>query len=541
MKYQNSLTAKFIIPLILGVLVTLSVGNMFLIMEFQRSSDEQRDQALSALNTEKESATTAQMAALESKADAIGRFMAKTAADFIVSYDFTALQVFQEEAAKDPEVSYSAYLKPDGSNMTQYKLPQGLDDILEKRYPIILDGDNLGFVLLGMTRKGVKSNIENSVNRIKSAVDKVNKSTDESLQRFYTIIFMAIVLVLVIITTINYALFKMHIIRPLAITTRHISNLAQGDGDLTVNIPSRSKDEIGQLGLVVNAFVTKLADMIRIIKHEVDQLSLHAEKMNGFSHDLSSNSDQQREQTNMVASSMLEMTVSLDEVAKNITGAAVSTEQGQVEASNGRNTVDTAIKNIHTLSGEVITANEAITTLKANSHEISEVINVINDIAEQTNLLALNAAIEAARAGEQGRGFAVVADEVRALATRTHQSIQQIQDMIAGVQSNIDTASNVMVKSQTTAKGMVIAVEHAGDSLQSIIEQSNIVNDMTTQIASSTEEQSITMRDLARNVEEIRQISDDTADKAMSAANSSKEQSAMAIRLQTLVSQFRTE
>lgn len=533
-----NLSTKFIPPVVAGALVALSIGAMFIVNETKRASSEQIGISREALTVEQETARQAATDALASKADIIGSFMAKTAADFILSYDFSSLTSFQEEAAKDKDVAYSAYLKPDGEAFTPYKKPEGFE-ILEKRYPIVYDGDTIGYVLIGMSKASVNAGIQLSNERISAAVDKVEATGAHSLERFYIIIIVDMLAIAAILSAVLMYLFRSQVIRPMRETTKLIDSLADGHGDLTVQLPVHSQDEIGKLRMAVNTFVDSLRNMIQTIATEVRQLGTESGELTRFSSELSSNSEQQRSQTTQVATAMNEMTATVQEVARNVSEAANAAEKGQSEAQTGQQVVTATVSSIRKLSDEVDTAANVIARLEESSEKIGSVLDVINGIAEQTNLLALNAAIEAARAGEQGRGFAVVADEVRTLASRTHESTLEIREMIETVQTGTNDAVKVMGRGKEAAKDSVSQVEQAGASLQAILDMVSTITSMTSQIASAAEEQSLTAEEINRNVESIHEISEQTASGAEQTARSSSELSELAHRLEGMVGQFR--
>ncbi len=533
-----SLSAKFIPPVVAGALVAMTIGAMFVVNETKRASSEQTGISRQALTAEQQSAREAATSALASKADIIGSFMAKTAADFILSYDFASLTSFQAQAAKDKDVAYSAYLKPDGSPFTPYKKPEGVE-ILEKRYPIVSDGDTLGYVLIGMSTESVASGIKTSNDRIAAAVKKVDAAGENSLDRFYVIMVVDMLAIAAILSAILMYLFRSQVVRPTRETTKLIETLAAGHGDLTVKLPVTSQDEIGKLRTAVNAFVESLRNMIDTVATEVRQLGAESGELTRFSAELSGQSEQQRSQTTQVATAMNEMTATVQEVARNVSEAAQAAEKGQAEAETGQKVVSATVSSIRKLSDEVESAAAVIARLEESSEKIGSVLDVINGIAEQTNLLALNAAIEAARAGEQGRGFAVVADEVRTLASRTHESTLEIREMIETVQSGTNDAVTAMDRGQSAARDSVSQVEQAGTSLQSILQMVSTITNMTTQIASAAEEQSLTAEEINRNVESIHQISEQSATGAEQTARSSSELSELANRLEGLVGQFR--
>ncbi len=535
-----NLSFKFIPPLLVGTMIAIGIGGVFIINEAKQSSKEQTKISKVAFSVEQQRAKAALLNALNSKADSVGRFMAKTSPDLIISYDFTGLKAFQLEAAKDTDVVYATFIKPDGkSAMTDYKKPKDLSHIVERRYTIKNDGDTLGYVLLGMSTKSVNEGAKISNERISNAIKKVNESSKESMTRLFAIMGGTALAIMAMITGLLIILFRKYILNPLKDTTVLVNSLAQGNGDLTVTLPLNGNDEIDQLKLGVNVFVESIRNMIEIIVSEVQYLSKETVQLNTFSRELSNQSEQQRSQTTQVATAMNEMVATVSEVSRNVQEAANAANEGREQSEKGKAVVASTVSSIRHLSQEVESAAQVIADLSESSERIGSVLDVINGIAEQTNLLALNAAIEAARAGEQGRGFAVVADEVRTLASRTHVSTLEIREMIERVQSGTSDAVSAMERGQAAAKESVEQAENAGTSLELIHGVVQNINQMTIQIAAAAEEQNTTTDEINRNIETINSISEESAHGAEQTARGTSELSDLANRLNDLVGQFK--
>jgi aerotaxis receptor len=297
-------------------------------------------------------------------------------------------------------------------------------------------------------------------------------------------------------------------------------------------------DELGQLQLAIRMQHSKLETVIYRINDSTANLKDSVESSLTTVEQTEQNMDNQNKEIEQVATAMNEMTATVNEIAKNTSCTAESTLNAENEVNLGKDIVQSTISHIDALANEVENAVDKINTLANDSKQIGSIVNVITEIAEQTNLLALNAAIEAARAGEQGRGFAVVADEVRTLASRTQSSTHEIQAMVSTLQSSADAAVQVMTRGQDAAEKGVEKAKGAGESLDSISNAVNSITQMTTQIATAAEEQSAVSEEINRNVIRISELSEHTLSgtQMISASSNSVDQSVT--QLNSLVKQF---
>ena len=311
------------------------------------------------------------------------------------------------------------------------------------------------------------------------------------------------------------------------------------EGDLRVNIEVGSDDEIGHMLSSVSAMVDRLRHMISEITSSTSTMTNSSNEMHDISELTNQGINQQQLQVDQVATAMNEMTATVQEVARHAQEAASSATQADNEAEQGRQVVDKTITSINSLATEIENAADTIKKVEADSIQIGTVLDVIKSIAEQTNLLALNAAIEAARAGEQGRGFAVVADEVRTLASRTQQSTQEIQEMIEQLQSGSQKAVTAMDSSQEKAQTTVVHATSAGSSLESITSKVKSISQMNFQIATAAEEQSAVSEEINKNIVEISQIAEQSVAGSQQTASASNGLSGIAKELENLVTQFK--
>ena len=317
-----------------------------------------------------------------------------------------------------------------------------------------------------------------------------------------------------------------------------LREMASGKGDLRRRLQSKQQDEVGELVQEFNRFVANLQQLIGEISGSVDGLNQAAQQMSAVTEESRQGVLKQQGDVDQVATAMNEMSATVQEVARNAMEAANAARDADAEAAQGKEVVAQAVGTIDRLANEVEEAAEVIHQLAQDSENIGTVLDVIKAIAEQTNLLALNAAIEAARAGEQGRGFAVVADEVRTLAQRTQQSTQEIQEIIEKLQAGAEKAERVMKVSRERAQSSVEESSRAGASLMSISEMVARINDMNTQIASAAEEQSSVAEEINRNVVAINDVAVKTAQSSDHLQKASEEVSVMAQQLRSLVGKF---
>ena len=327
--------------------------------------------------------------------------------------------------------------------------------------------------------------------------------------------------------------------RPIAHIAELFRNIGEGEGDLRQRLPVNGDDEIAQLARGFNSFISKIQDTVVEVAKTSEQLGLSALDVSNQSNQTLADSQLQKDRTIMVVTAINEMGATVNEIASNAAQAAVTARDADTESVDGQKVVTRARSTINQLSKDVEQVGEVIESLATHTKSIGSILDVIRAISEQTNLLALNAAIEAARAGEAGRGFAVVADEVRNLASRTAASTNEVQTMIDKLQSETSRAVNAMEQSRSRSHEGVTAVDEASQSLSGISERIALISDMNIQVAAATEEQSTVVEDINRNVTEINDITQRTADTAHADANASKSLNQLASRLDILVARFK--
>ncbi|GLH18971.1 chemotaxis transducer [Pseudomonas atacamensis] len=310
-------------------------------------------------------------------------------------------------------------------------------------------------------------------------------------------------------------------------------------GDMTVNFKASSRDELGELGEVFNSTVKKIHDLIERVGHTVGEVERQAGQVESVSAQSNQAVAGQRSQIEQVATAMNQMSATSMEVARSAAAAVSSAHSVNDETLSGRGLVESQQGSIAALASEIDQSVLVINQLASDSQSISRVLEVIKSIAEQTNLLALNAAIEAARAGEQGRGFAVVADEVRTLAKRTQQSTEEIEQMIAKLHGGVGAAVKAMGVSHQMANGTVGQSEKVQQALENILGAVGMIVDQNQQIAAAVEQQTAVAHDIDQNIVEINRAGERTAQGAHQTEDASRALSAQVVELKQLISAFR--
>ncbi|MEW6542428.1 MAG: methyl-accepting chemotaxis protein [Nitrospirota bacterium] len=366
-------------------------------------------------------------------------------------------------------------------------------------------------------------------------VNDIKAASNASMQRTSLTI---VAVVLATLLTI-YVLLRILIIRPLAAMTSISRDIAEGEGDLTKRVPVNGRDEIAELGGWFNVFIEKLQAMIGKVAHVTDKVASASVELSATAEQMAKGADSLTSRTAQTATAVEEMNATVGEVAQNSGKAATMAQETVQTAKTGREVVGETISGMQQISEAVTQSASIISALGKSSDQIGEIVRVIEDIADQTNLLALNAAIEAARAGEQGRGFAVVADEVRKLAERTTKATKEIGDMIRQIQQDTKGAVASMEEGTQKVVGGVSLVNKTGEALATIAERVTQTADMIRQIAVAAEEQSVATQQISGDLETVAKVSKESASGAAESAKASHDLSLLATELQNIVGGFK--
>lgn len=350
-------------------------------------------------------------------------------------------------------------------------------------------------------------------------------------------IIIAVLVLTALMTVLLAVVLTRSIVRPLSEAVQAAENVAQGDLTQTVQIQGR--DEVTRLQQALQTMQTNLRDTLQQISGSATQVASAAEELNAVTEEGSRSLQQQNDEIEQAATAVNEMTAAVEEVASNAVSTSTASQQSSSSAIQGSQRVQETVTAIQQMTNDVETTAEQVRSLAGQTRDIGKVLDVIRAIAEQTNLLALNAAIEAARAGEAGRGFAVVADEVRALAHRTQQSTQEIEVMVSGIQQGSSQAVASMQNSSARAQTTLDVARSAGVALEEITRSVGEISDRNLVIASAAEEQAQVSREVDRNLVNIRDLSLQSSAGANQTNSASHELSRLAVELNQMVGRFK--
>lgn len=461
---------------------------------------------------------------------------------YFFGYDSKAVRLFKGSSSEGVGQSFIDARDPNGVYVNRELVNVGKDGTHFVSYSSSLPGTQKLVPKLAYTEYlpkwdmviGTAVNLDGIDAQLAQVREAVHARTIDMLM---TIVAIALVLVL-IIAAIGLLLAR-NILRPLMLMKQSLDDIAAGEGDLTRRLPITSQDELGALAGSFNRFAEKIHGLVRQIATMTGDLTGLVSEVADQAQRSERAMERQRQETDQVATAVNEMSGAAQEVARSAQGAATAAQETDSEGRQAKQVVDGSVAQIHSLIADIRLSGNSLDTLQNDVRSIVSVLGVIRSIAEQTNLLALNAAIEAARAGEAGRGFAVVADEVRALASRTQQSTQEIQGMIDRLEKGTREAVEAMRRSSEAGEGTSARANEAGRSLDAMANLIATISNMNAQIATAAEEQTAVVEEINRSVHQIAGAVDQVADETRQGAETSRKLAALGQGLGKLVAQFR--
>lgn len=532
------LAYKFMIPLLIIMATSQIIGILVMHGRSANSLQAQEASTLERLQAEQTVAQNERMNSLQARADLIGDFLSKSAVGPILFDDHDALGQ-QQDNAKSNGIAYVLFLSPDGSPMVASDNPPDRAAAIEKTYDIQSKGKTIGRVAVGISKADYDAFAKASQAEIAKLAEEIQHQREQvGASLLYTNLATALV-TLVLVTAVLMLLFRIQVLKPLREGSSLMHELASGEGDLTVQLPVPNKDEISGLLAGINQFTAKLRSMVQDMVASSQTLSASAGELTAMMQESESRIGRQQHETSAVAAAITEMASTVHEVARNTAHAAGAAQKANESARNGHSTTERAVADINTLVTRIEQTAAVIDHLHQDADQVGGVLEVIRGVAEQTNLLALNAAIEAARAGEQGRGFAVVADEVRTLAGRTQQSTEEIRVIIEKLQSGSMSAVEAMNTAQESGQQgaqQVHSVALALNEIRTLVQQ---INDMNTQIASATEQQSAVAEEISSNIARLNELGQESAASTVESAQASVQLAGVAQHLSQVAGMFK--
>jgi len=457
-------------------------------------------------------------------------------------YDSKSIRLFQGNSTSQIGESFESFKDPNGVYAIRDLIQAGKNGTHYVSYSFTLPSSTALVPKVGYAEYlpkwdlvfGTSVNLDN----VELSVKQARKHFDEHIS-WLLVIMLGTALSLLVLMIIVAVLMSNSILNPLLSIKAGLDDMASGEGDLTCRLPVTSQDELGELAGSFNCFVEKIQRLIQQVAGTTQQLSGLVNAVASQAQRSEKTLEAQHHETDQVATAINQMSATSREVAKSAQGAAQAARQTDEETLSAKRVVDQSVSSIHALVVEVKGSSDTMERLRQDVQGIVSVLEVIRSIAEQTNLLALNAAIEAARAGEAGRGFAVVADEVRALASRTQQSTGEIQSMIDRLQRATNDSVVAMQRASQMGENTREQSNLAGASLDEIARLIATINSMNAQIASAANEQTSVAEEINRSVHQIAGAVDEVAADAAQGANTARELNKLGEQLQRLVGQFR--
>lgn len=430
---------------------------------------------------------------LEAETAAMVELTNSSILEAVFAYDFQQIEAIAKSLVNTSLITSVSVVDHRGQSLAKASDDDRSDDqIVHQRIPIVYAGNNIG-----------------SYDITFSSQSMTNALNDQKQTNLWTVLAL---LAASLITV--YLLIRSLVLAPVDEVTRSLATIADGGGDLTRRLPTDSGNEIAALAHNFNRVMEHIADIIRNVVQVNDKVRVNVNTMSRATESTVNSTAQQLREIELVATAVEELSASAIEIARHAGETAERTNATSVLAEEGNTIVNLSLSNVNRLTGQIESTAQKIQVLKDNSVNIGSVMEVIRTIAEQTNLLALNAAIEAARAGEQGRGFAVVADEVRSLAQKTRSSTEEIESIIVQLQRAADEAHQAMNTSTASARDTIDTASKVGEALDKIRANISTINDMNHQIATASHQQSSVANEVSKNITAIHGLSENVVENA---------------------------
>jgi methyl-accepting chemotaxis protein len=411
----------------------------------------------------------------------------------VFAYDFQQVEAIAKSLVNTSLVTSVSVVDHRGQSLAKVTDDdQSEDQITKSSIPIVYGGNTIGSYDISFSTQSMHETLADQIQ---------------------TNVFTVLALLAASLITV-YILIRSMVLAPVDEVTRSLATIADGGGDLTRRLPTHSQNEIAALAHNFNRVMEHIADIIRNVVQVNEKVRINVNKMSGATESTVNSTSQQLREIELVATAVEELSASANEIARHAGDTAERTNATSILAEEGNEIVNLSLENVNRLTGQIESTAQKIQILKNNSVNIGSVMEVIRTIAEQTNLLALNAAIEAARAGEQGRGFAVVADEVRSLAQKTRSSTEEIESIIVQLQRAADEAHQAMNTSTASARETIDTASKVGGALDKIRANISTINDMNHQIATASHQQSSVANEVSKNITAIHGLSENVVDNA---------------------------
>jgi methyl-accepting chemotaxis protein len=464
----------------------------------------------------------------------------KDETDIIVEDQFKKIKAVRagiEEIMKSPHLTKE--------EKERFRLAEEVVDYYEKSATTALDQAateiTLGMILMSDTDAYFRGMLDSdNLHKLLDLEKKLAKTRYVTAAKTYTLVLIVsavVCLFAAVICLVTSMLMKSIILAPITKTVEVIENVAQGD--LTKRIDVISSDEIGEMATHFNLLTDKLHNVINQVAGSSNEVSSAAAMLDKATEQMATGIEEAAMQVNSVAAASEEMSKTSTEIAQNCVAAASSSEKANKSASNGEKIIQDTIEVMNRIDSHVQDSSRIIKNLGGRSDQIGEIVELINDVADQTNLLALNAAIEAARAGEHGRGFAVVADEVRKLAERTSSATNEIRETIHAMQSETKNAVVSMEEGVNNVGQGTVEAAKSGEALQDILHQINRVTSEINQIAVASEQETATTNEIASSIQQISQVMQEISKQIQGNAEASAKLAGLSKELQETVGQFK--